>query len=188
VQIAATAFVIDVQSLTAFDFSGGINPSTDPYGRFIGYVNGSGGSSKGLELAVDARPTSTLRVSGSYTYTKARTDEALTVPDFFLVPGVLAHTASLYVTQQWTPRIDTSLDLLTGGESYGSFFAAGRTRAYRYPGSTTVGLSGSVRVTPAGAPDVRAYVRLDNLFDETAYPGGWRAPGRTGVFGVRAAF
>ena len=57
VQIAASAFVIDVQSLTAFDFSGGINPATDPYGRFIGYLNGSGGSSKGLELALDVRPT-----------------------------------------------------------------------------------------------------------------------------------
>ena len=87
VQIAASAFVIDVQSLTAFDFSGGIDPATDPFGRFVGYLNGSGGSSKGLELAVDVRPTATLRVSGSYTYTKARTDEALTVPDFFIVPA-----------------------------------------------------------------------------------------------------
>jgi vitamin B12 transporter len=188
VQIAASAFVIDVQSLTAFDFSGGIDPATDPYGRFIGYVNGSGGSSKGLELAVDVRPTATLRVSGSYAYTKARTDEALTVPDFFIVPGVLEHTASLYVTQQWSPRIDTTFDLLTGGESYGSFFARGRTRAYRYPGTTTVGISSSVRLTGAGAPDLRAYVRVDNLFDETAFPAGWRAAGRTGVIGIRAAF
>ena len=188
VQIAASAFVIDVQSLTAFDFSGGIDPATDPYGRFIGYLNGSGGSSKGLELAVDVRPTATLRISGSYAYTKARTDEALTVPDFFIVPGVLEHTASLYVTQQWSPRFDTTFDLLTGGESYGSFFARGRTRAYRYPGTTTVGISSSVRLTAAGAPDLRAYVRVDNLFDETAFPAGWRAAGRTGVIGIRAAF
>jgi iron complex outermembrane receptor protein len=188
VQIAASVFVIDVQSLTAFDFSGGIDPSTDPFGRFLGYLNGSGGSSRGLELAVDVRPTSTLRVSGAYTYTRARTDEALTVPDFFLVPGVLAHSGSLYVTQQWTPRIDTTLDVLAGGESYGSFFARGRTRAYRYPGSTTVGLGTSVRLTAASAGDLRAYVRLDNLFDGTAFPGGWRAPGRTGLVGVRASF
>ena len=188
VQLAASVFVIDVQSLTAFDFSGGIDPATDPYGRFIGYLNGSGGSSKGLELAVDVRPTSTLRISGSYAYTRARTDDALTVPDFFVVPGVLEHTASLYVTQQWSRRIDTTFDLLTGGESYGSFFARGRTRAYRYPGSTTAGVSGSVRLTGSGAPDLRAYVRVDNLFDETAFPAGWRAAGRTGVVGIRAAF
>ena len=188
VQIAASAFVIDVQSLTAFDFSGVIDPATDPYGRFIGYLNGSGGSSKGLELALDVRPIATLRVSGSYTYTKARTEEALTVPDFFIVPGVLEHTASLYVSQQWSPRFDTTFDLLTGGDSYGSFFARGRARAYRYPGATTAGLSGSVRLTAAHAPDLRAYVRVDNLFDETAFPGGWRAAGRTGVIGIRATF
>ena len=188
VLIAASAFVIDVQSLTAFDFSGGIDPATDPFGRFLGYVNGSGGSSKGLELAVDARPTSTLRISGSYTYTKARTDDALTVPDFFLVPGVLEHTVSLLVTQQWSSRVDTTFDLLSGGDSYGSFFARGRTRAYRYPGTTTVGLGASVRLTAAGAPDLRAYVRVDNLTNETTFPSGWRAPGRTGIVGVRAAF
>jgi iron complex outermembrane receptor protein len=188
VQVAASVFVIDVQSLTAFDFSGGIDPSTDPFGRFLGYLNGSGGSSRGLELAVDARPTSTLRIAGAYTYTRARTEEALTVPDFFLVPGVLAHSASLYVTQQWTSRVDSTLDVLTGGESYGAFFARGRTRAYRYPGSTTVGFGTSVRLTAAGAPDLRAYVRVDNLFDETAFPAGWRAAGRTGIVGVRASF
>jgi iron complex outermembrane receptor protein len=188
VQISASAFVIDVQSLTTFDFSGGIDPSTDPFGRFGGYLNGSGGSSRGLELAVDVRPTATLRVSGSYTYTRARTDEALTVPDFFLVPGVLAHTASLYVTRQWSSRIDTTLDLLAGGDLYASFLARGRTRAYRFPGSTTVGVSGSVRLTAPDARDLRAYVRVDNLFDDTAFPSGWRAPGRTGVVGIRAAF
>jgi vitamin B12 transporter len=188
VQIAASAFVIDVQSLTAFDFSGGIDASTDPFGRFLGYLNGSGGSSKGLELAVDVRPSATLRVSGSYAFTRARTEDDLTVPDFFRVPGVLEHTASLFVTRQWSARVDTTLDLLSGGDSYGSFFARGRSRAYRYPGTTTVGVSGSVRLTAAGAPDLRAYVRLDNVTNETTFPSGWRAPGRTGVVGVRAAF
>jgi iron complex outermembrane receptor protein len=188
VQVALSAFVIDVQSLTAFDFSGGIDPATDPFGRFLGYLNGSGGSTKGLELAVDVRPTSTLRISGSYAYTSARTDDALTVPDFFGVPGVLDHTASLYVTQQWSARVDTAVDLLYGGDSYSAFFARGRTRAFRFPGVTTIGASGSVRLTAAGAADLRAYLRLDNLTDQTIYTGGWRAPGRTGVVGIRAAF
>ena len=43
-------------------------------------------------------------------------------------------------------------------------------------------ISGAVRIRK---PDDGIY---RHLFDETAYPGGWRAPGRTGVFGVRAAF
>jgi iron complex outermembrane receptor protein len=188
VQVSASVFAIDVASLTAFDFSGGINPATDPFGRFAGYVNGSGGSSRGVELSVDARPVSTLRLAGSYTYTRARTEEDLTVPDFFVVPSVYDHTASLYLTQQWTSRLDTTLDVLYAGESFGSFFAAGRPRAYRYPGSTTVGLGGSVRLFARDTSEMRAYVRVDNLFDETAFPSGWRAAGRTAVIGVRAGF
>jgi len=188
VQFSASAFVIDVQSLTAFDFSGGIDPSTDPFGRFLGYLNGSGGSSKGLELAVDARPTSTLRISGAYTLTKARTDQALTVPDFFIVPGVSEHVASVFVTRRWSPRVDTAFDLLYTGESFGSFFAAGRTRAYRYPGVATAGLSATVRLAGDDVHAVRAYVRIDNLFDETDFTSGWRQPGRVAVAGLRAAF
>jgi vitamin B12 transporter len=188
VQVAASAFVIDVQSLTAFDFSGGIDPATDPFGRFGGYLNGSGGSSKGLELAVDVRPSATLRVSGSYAYTRARTEDALSVPGFFRLPGVREHTASLYVTRQWSSRIDTTFDLLSDGPSYSAFFARGQSRAYRFPGLTTAGASASVRLTAPGTADVRAYVRVDNLTGETAFPNGWRAAGRTGIVGVRAAF
>ena len=188
VLVSASVFVIDVASLTAFDFSGGIDPATDPFGRFAGYLNGSGGSSRGVELAVDVRPTSSLRVAGSYAYTRARTEEDITVPGFFVVPGVLEHTASLYVTQQWTPRIDTTLDVLYGGESFSSFFAAGRPRAYRFPGATTVGIGGSVRLFARDTSEMRAYARADNLFDQTAFPGGWRALGRTAVVGVRAGF
>lgn len=188
VLVSASVFVIDVASLTAFDFSGGIDPATDPFGRFVGYVNGSGGSSRGVELSANVRPTATLRLAGAYTYTRARTEEDITVPDFFVVPGVYDHTASFYVTQQWTPRIDTTLDVLYVGESFASFFAAGRTRAYRFPGSTTVGVGGSARLFARDASEMRAYVRVDNLFNETAFPSGWRALGRTAVAGVRAGF
>jgi iron complex outermembrane receptor protein len=188
VLVSASVFAIDVASLTAFDFSGGIDPATDPFGRFVGYLNGSGGSSRGVELSVDVRPTSTLRLAGSYTYTRARTEEDITVPDFFIVPGVYDHTASFYATRQWTPRFDTTMDVIYVGESFGSFFAAGRTRAYRYPGSTTVGLGGSARLFARDASRMRAYVRVDNLFNETTFPSGWRALGRTAVVGVRAGF
>ena len=188
VLVSASVFAIDVASLTAFDFSGGIDPATDPFGRFVGYLNGSGGSSRGVELSVDVRPTSTLRLAGSYTYTRARTEEDITVPDFFIVPGVYDHTASFYATRQWTPRFDTTVDVIYVGESFGSFFAAGRTRAYRYPGSATVGLGGSARLFARDASRMRAYVRVDNLFNETTFPSGWRALGRTAVVGIRAGF
>ena len=70
-------------SLTAFDSAGGIRPATDPYGRSLGYVNGSGGFSRGLEFGLDARP-SRPEPPTSYTFTDAETKQDITVPGFFL--------------------------------------------------------------------------------------------------------
>ena len=180
----ATAFWIDVRSLTAFDFSGGIDPDTDPYGRSAGYINGSGGFSRGVELGLDARPSSTLRVSTSYTYTRAETEDDISVPDFYRVPSVFAHTATLVATQQWGDRLSTSVDLFYGSPSYAPFFAAGRPRAYRFDGFTKAGVTGSYRFASVRSTGVRAYFRLDNLFDDTYYLSGWRNLGRTVIVGV----
>jgi len=185
---SATLFYIDVASLSAFDSSGGLNPATDPFGRSIGYVNGSGGFSRGVELSADIRPSAGLRVAASYAYTRAESDRDITVPGFFIVPGVFAHTATLVVTRHWTARLDTTFDLFHGGDAYGSFFAAGRPRAYRYPGFTKAAAIARVRLAGSDAAALRGYVKVDNLFDETYYQGGWRNLGRTVVAGVSAGF
>jgi iron complex outermembrane receptor protein len=182
--VSASAFWIDVESLTAFDFSGGIRPDTDPYGRSGGYLNGSGGFSRGVEVGLDARPSATLRLSASYTYTSAETADDITVPDFYKVPGVFAHTATLVATRQWGGRVDTSLDLFHASPAFGSYFAAGRPRAYRYAAFTRVGVTAGCRLTGSSAGSIRAYVRLDNLFDETYYQAGWLSVGRTAAVGV----
>ncbi len=186
--VSATAFYNNVSSLTAFDSAGGIRPDTDPYGRVLGYLNSSGGFSRGIETAVEARPTTSLRISGGYTYTRSETADDITVPGFFLVPGVFGHMTTLVVTNRWGRRIDTTFDLFYGGATYGSFFAAGRSRAFKYPGFTRAALVAGYRfIDHPGAP-VRAYVKVDNLFDAGYYEGGWRALGRTAVGGVSVGF
>jgi vitamin B12 transporter len=186
--VSATAFYNDVSSLTAFDSAGVIRPETDPYGRNGGYLNGDGGFSRGLELGVEARPSSTLRISGSYTYTRSETTKDITVPGFFIVPGVFGHTAAIVVTNRWNERLDTTFDLFYGSKMYGSFFAAGRTRAYEYPGFTKAALIAGYRVVNDATWPLRAYVKIDNLFDQTYYEGGWRNLGRTAVAGVSVGF
>ena len=188
VSASATWFYVDVASLTAFDSSGRINPATDPYGRSLGYVNSSGGFSRGIELGAEARPTSSLRVAASYTHTRAETDRDITVPGFFLVPAVFEHTATLLMTNRWNSRLDTTFDLFYGSESYGSFFAAGRTRAYRYPSFTKAAIVARLRVSPGADRALRAYVKIDNLFGDTYYQGGWQAPGRLATVGLSAGF
>ena len=99
--VSATVFYNNVTSLTAFDASGGIRPETDPYGRSLGYLNSSGGFSRGIETAVEARPTASLRLSGGYTYTRSETADDIIVPGFYIVPGVFEHMATLVVTNRW---------------------------------------------------------------------------------------
>ena len=183
VKVSMTAFHVDVESLTAFDSSGGIRPATDPFGRSLGYVNGSGGFSRGLEFGVDARPTSTLSLSTSYTFTDAETNQDITVPGFYTVPGVFRRTATMVVTTNWTSRLDTTFDLFHGSEHYGSFFAAGRPRAYRYPGFTKAAVIAGYRLSSTPRA-LRVYAKVDNLLDSTYYQTGWRAPGRTAMAGL----
>jgi vitamin B12 transporter len=186
--LSATGFYNDVPSLTAFDFSGGIRPETDPYRRTQGYLNSSGGFSRGVEVGLDARPTSSLRLSGGYTYTRSETATDITVPGFFLVPGVFAHTATFVVTNRWGERVDTTFDVFYGSASYSSLFAAGRARAYRYPGFVRAALVAGYRVINVARAPTRAYIHVDNLFDQTFYENGWRGLGRTVVAGVSVGF
>ena len=188
VMVSATAFYNHVSSLTAFDSAGGIRPETDPYGRVLGYLNSSGGFSRGVETAVEARPTASLRLSGGYTYTRSETAAAITVPGFFLVPGVFGHVATFVVTNRWNPRIDTTFDLFYGGSTYGSFFAAGRARAFKYPGFTRAAVVAGYRFIDHARAPLRAYVKVDNLFDAAYYESGWRALGRTAVAGLSVGF
>jgi iron complex outermembrane receptor protein len=182
--ISATVFYNQATSLTAFDSAGGIRPETDPYRRSLGYLNSSGGFSRGVEIGIDARPTSSLRVSGSYSYTRSETTQDITVPGFFLVPGIFGHTATLVVTNRWGDRVDTTFDLFHGSETFGPFFAAGRPRALRFPGFTKAAVVAGYRVVNDPRRPVRAYLHVDNLFDRTYYEVGWRSLGRTVVAGL----
>src|SRR5262249_47725561 len=82
VRIAATYFYTRVVQATAF-----LNqlPITDPFGRSSGYINGSGGISRGAEFSIEARPTRDLTMTASYTYTNADTDRDSTLAGYFNV-------------------------------------------------------------------------------------------------------
>src|SRR5205823_5545784 len=81
-RLSATYFYTHLQRVIGFDFSGLINPATDPFGRFVGYLNTSGGLARGVEFNSDWALNRALTISGSYTYTDARERVPL-VPDVY---------------------------------------------------------------------------------------------------------
>lgn len=188
VRISATWFYSRVVTITGFDSSGVIRPDTDPYGRSFGYINGSGGISRGAEVSVEARPLRTFTASGSYTYTDANLDRDITVAGFFQVFSVPKHTVTLAATKQWTRRFGTTIDLFYGSGYFIPFFTLSGARVFEFPGFTKTDLVGRYRVWENDLHSVHLYAKADNVFNRRYYEAGWLAPQATFVAGIAYSF
>jgi len=175
-RLAATWFYSRVVTVTAFDSSGVIRPETDPYGRSLGYMNGSGGISRGFELGVEARPASRLTVTGAYTFTNANLDRDITVQGFWQVFQVPRHLTSFVVMQRWTKRLDTNFEFFHSSGYFNPFFAGTRARAFEFPGFAKADLVGGYRLWDNESRSVRLYGHVENLFNQRYYQNGWLAP------------
>ena len=187
-KISATYFYTRIIHLTAFDFSGIVNSKTDPFGRAYGYINGSGGISRGAEVSVDTRPLRSLTINGSYTYVNANTDRDQSVGGFYKLFSLQPHTLTLVATKHWGRRFDTTVDMFHGSAYNVPFFAVTQTRVYSFPGFTKTGLMANYRVFQGERRSVRAYVKVDNLFNQTYYESGWLAAKATFALGMGYSF
>src|SRR5262249_25833956 len=97
VQIGATYFYTKLQEVIQFDITGIVNPATDPFGRFFGYTNTSGGLARGIEVALVARPFRSLEINSSYTFTNALNRTPTSVPGFLPTFVQPRHTFTLVV-------------------------------------------------------------------------------------------
>jgi iron complex outermembrane receptor protein len=183
-RLSVTWFYTRVISITAFDSSGVIRAATDPFGRSSGYINGSGGISRGTEVGAEARPLKSLTVSGSYTYVNENTDRDISVAGFWKILGVPAHTGSLVATKYWGRKLDTTISLFRSSLYYTSFFAGTRSRAFEFPGITKGSLVGSYRVWEGERRSARIYCKVDNIFNQRYYQNGWLAPQATALLGL----
>src|SRR6185503_16448856 len=72
VRLSATYFYTQLRQVIIFDFSGLIDFTTDPFGRFGGYLNTNGGIARGAEVELRTTPIMTLNVIAAYTFTKGQ--------------------------------------------------------------------------------------------------------------------
>src|SRR5262249_62083657 len=68
-RLSGSWFYTRLQEVIVFDFSGAISPVTDPFGRFGGYRNATGGLDRGFDLCLTASPSPSPAVSTTYTFT-----------------------------------------------------------------------------------------------------------------------
>jgi len=186
---SATYFYTRLQEVIIFDFSGAIDPATDPFGRFGGYRNTNGGIARGVELSMTATPTPTLNISAAYTYTKSlqRTPQVAGVLRSLVIPD---HQFSLVVTQRVGRRILVNFDLAASSDYLAPIFDPNTfaSRAYRFRGLAKADLGGSYTLPFGESRSLRFFAYVDNLFDRDYFESGFRTPGRTGRAGASFSF
>jgi vitamin B12 transporter len=186
---SATYFYTELQKVIIFDFSGAINPLTDPFGRFGGYRNTNGGIARGLELSMTAAPTRTLNLLAAYTYTKAlqRTPQVPGTLRSLVIPD---HQFSLVATQRLGQRFLINFDLYASSDYLGAIFdpLTFASRAYRFGGLAKADLGASYTLPFGESRSLRFFGYVDNLFDREYFESGFRTPGRTARAGGMFVF
>ncbi len=186
---SATYFYTRLQEVIIFDFSGVINPATDPFGRFGGYRNTNGGIARGVELGMTATPTRTLNLSAAYTYTKAqqRTPQVPGTVRSLVIPN---HQFSLVATQRFGHRFLINFDLSASSDYLAAIFnpLTFASRAYRFRGLAKADLGASYTLPLKESRSLRFFGYVDNLFDREYFESGFRTLGRVGRAGAMFVF
>jgi iron complex outermembrane receptor protein len=181
---SATFFYTRLQRVIIFDFSGGIDPTTDPYGRFGGYRGVDGGVARGIELSATAATEFGLRAGIAYTYTDAEppAEGFEELPQAYAIPE---NQLSLVATQRVGTDFYINFDLAVSDSYLAPIFdpVTFASRSYRFDGMVKADLGASYTFRLAGK-GLRFFAKVANLFNEKYYESGFRTLRRTGVAGV----
>jgi outer membrane receptor protein involved in Fe transport len=187
VKTSASYFYTWLQDVINFDTSGLINPATDPFGRYIGYLNTQGGISRGVELSGTVAPTRSLKVTTAYTYVNAieRTPIVGDVLETFVVPK---NQISVLVTEQATSRLLLTFDTIDSSSYLAPLYGDVVTQTYRFGGVHKVNLGASYRIPINEYRAIRLFVRANNIFNQTYFESGFPTAGRTVLGGLHFEF
>ncbi|HEV2835667.1 MAG TPA: TonB-dependent receptor [Pyrinomonadaceae bacterium] len=190
VRISASYFYTQLRRVIIFDFSGLIDFTTDPFGRFGGYLNTDGGIARGAEVELRATPVKSLNLTAAYTFTKAQnrtpqvpgTIRALVIPD---------HQFSFVATQRIARRVLVNFDFSASSNYLGAVIdpVTFTSRGFRFKGFAKADLGASYSL-PLGDEkrQLRFFGYIDNIFDREYFESGFRTPGRTGRAGASFVF
>jgi iron complex outermembrane receptor protein len=188
-RLSATAFGAWLDDVIVFDFSGAIDPSTDPFGRSSGYRTTPGASSRGVELQVTTVLPGDTRIDVAYTFVDAepRTAGPMELTRAAAIPR---HQASVVVSHQFGRRLHVSFDALAASAHLGTLsdpvtFAA---RVFRFAGAQQANLAIAYTQPLEGRTHLRLFARMDNLFGAVRHESGFRTPGRYATAGVGITF
>ena len=186
-RLSATYFYTYLQRTIIFDFSGLINPATDPFGRYLGYLNSKGRLARGEEVTSEWAAAKNLSLSASYTHTDARERSPL-IPGVYRSFIIPEHQFTAFAVQRFGPRLYMDLALNAGSSYLSQVYGKLDSAALRFPGMKRADLGVSYRVPFSDSVTVRFFGKAENLFDQTYYESGFRTPGVTARAGLQLEF
>jgi iron complex outermembrane receptor protein len=184
---SASYFSTWLQNVINFDTSGLLNPSTDPFGRYIGYLNTQGGISRGVETSASVAPTRALKVTTAYTYVNA-IERAPIVGDVLRSFVVPKNQVSLLVSDQLTSRLTLNFDTTASSSYLSPIYGDAATQTYRFGGIHKVNLGASYRIPIQEYRAIRFFVRASNILNQTYFESGFLTAGRTASSGLQFEF
>jgi iron complex outermembrane receptor protein len=187
-RVSATYFYTHLQRVISFDFSGLINPATDPYGRFEGYLNTSGGFARGVEFNADWAVNNRLTLSGAYTYTDAR-ERIPIVPDVYRSFNTPVNQFTFFAVQRIGRRVFVEASLNATSNYLGELYSNFASGAFSFPGIHRADLGASYRLPLTESKALRFFGKAENVLGQTYYEGGFlAATGTTGRGGLQFEF
>jgi outer membrane cobalamin receptor len=183
-KVSATYFYTRIQEAIAFDFSGAISPDTDPYGRFGGYRNTTGGLARGVELSVETNPIRSMTVRSAYTYTNADERRSIFSSGNVRSIRVSDHMFTGTVTQRFGRSLDATFDVFAASDYLLNF----GTRAFSFEGPVKADVSVNYTHTLTDRTSLRLFTRIDNVLNRTYYEDGFRTPKAWATVGMRLLF
>ena len=182
-QLSGTVFYTNLQETILFDFAN--FPPNDPFGRFGGYRNTGGGIARGVELSGQVAPTQNTNVRMSYTYTNSDSNTpTLAGTSYFKTLGVSDHTFTVTATQWIASRFNVTFDLFAVSDySLSPFGAQNRRLVFDGPLKADLVLRYSLPLQLERTVEI--YTKIENLFDNEIYEGGFPVPGAWAIAGLR---
>ncbi len=183
-RFGATYFYTQLEQVIAFDTL----PVTDPFGRYYGYLNQSGGLSRGVEVSASAAVTRSMYLRGSYTYTSAVNRQPVDgVWPTYLVP---TNMFTLLATQHIGPRLTVTFDLVASDNYLYPVYdpVTFADVPFRFAGQKLAGIAVNYRIPLSDRRAVRLFGKVDNLFDQNYFEGGFRTPPILGLGGLQFEF
>ena len=190
VRLSATYFYTQLRQVIIFDFSGLIDFTTDPFGRFGGYLNTNGGIARGAEVELRATPFRTLNVIAAYTLTKAQ-QRTPQVPGTIRSLVIPTNQFSFVATQRIGRRVLVNFDFSASSDYFAPVFdpATFTSRGYRFKGIAKADLGASYSLPlHSEKRQLRFFGYVDNLFDREYFESGFPTPGRTARAGASFVF